>query len=112
MEEARPKFISDTALGLRIWVCAYSGKNPIGFVGISSPNFLAIDYIVVAIAYRCGFERGKIGATARFGIALAPPNAAIANFEATVANSPWTSCTTAICSGCRASYTGFKVGWM
>ena len=36
----------------------------------------------------------------------------IANFEATVANPPWTSCTTAVCSECSASYTGLKVGRM
>src|SRR5690348_2942004 len=51
---------------------AHQVEDPIGEMRRGRPDLLAVDDVVVAIAYRLGPERGEVGTGARLGEALAP----------------------------------------
>ncbi len=53
-------------------VCAHEGKDPVGFVSVRRPDFLAIDEVVVALVFTLGLKVCKVRAGAWFRITLTP----------------------------------------
>ncbi|MNF79679.1 hypothetical protein D3C84_618970 [compost metagenome] len=68
---------ADPCLLLHIRVGAYQHEDPVRVMGITGPDFLAIDHVVVAIALGAGAQRCQVGTGARFRKALAPQTLAI-----------------------------------
>ena len=53
-------------------VCADQTENPVGFVCIAGPNFLAVDDPMIAFIRTIGLHRDKVAARTGLGIALTP----------------------------------------
>ncbi len=57
----------------RIRIGADQHEAPVGVMRGRCPDLLPVHHVVVAVPLRRGLQRGKVGARARFGEALAPP---------------------------------------
>jgi len=57
----------------RARIGAREQENPIRVLSERRPGLLAVDDVVIAVAFRRRLQRGKIGAGAGFGKSLAPP---------------------------------------
>ena len=54
-------------------------KNPVRFVPVCGPAFLAIDQEVIPLVFTLTAQASQVGASARFTIALAPADFAPGN---------------------------------
>ena len=68
---------ADAGLRLGLGVGAHQEEAPVGELRERGPGLLAVDDIVVALAHGAGAQVGEVGAGARLGVALAPPDVAI-----------------------------------
>ena len=57
----------------RVRIGAHQAEDPVGVLAERVPGLLAVDDVVVALAFGARLERREVGARARLRIALAPP---------------------------------------
>ena len=59
---------------------AHQAENPVGLVGVTGPDFLAVDQVVITLVLGPGGQAGEVGARVGLGVALAPADFTAGDF--------------------------------